>query len=165
MKLDITTCVEGDYSDSVVTCEITKRVLFYNGASIEVNLITKPEVSGHSLGKLNVLFRDKSKDKNDDTGKYFAHVSFAQKQMLIWMFGKYWIQDRENYVKIILVVSGFALSETWHFIRNEIKDTEEEAMKELPKPKDSVSKIGNVSPVLFQDTPVLRTHKDSSSYR
>lgn len=121
MNLTFSYCKDDDYCDTPFTSKVYKRILFHpEKGRLEVSLVLLPEVSGHSDGKFNVMFLAKyPKDAPENDKKYFAKITFLQRQKLLWMFGGHWFQNTENIWRIathfITFISGYVL---YYFTHN-----------------------------------------------
>jgi|DEB0MinimDraft_6_1074348.scaffolds.fasta_scaffold56182_2 hypothetical protein len=156
MKFNIYYCEDEGYSKEFEVCNVKHRLLEFQCEKLEVELITKPEVKGHSNGNLNVMFLDKKYSMDDDEGKYFTNVNWFELFRLKWMFGQYWVQKAESQAQLAMLVLGYLLGILTPFIVEKLdkpNDTQLEQVQEVSQPNSA-----DVS-----TTPLPATKSDSST--
>lgn len=113
MKLKLHYCNGEDYSSDFIEAEFKHRLLTLpNFEKIEVTYSFDPQTKGYSDDKLNVEFIN-----TDDSitpinkRKYFALLTFWQKQKISWNYDNHYLQKDTGYgnMKWILgYIIGFA---------------------------------------------------------
>lgn len=108
MRLIVYDCSGENYNERSIVCKLDKRLLHHTvKGKLEVDAIFLPEVSGHSEGRLNLMFKDKNESIPENERKFFIKVNAIQREQIRWMFGKNWIQQSNNIWDLLKIIWGF----------------------------------------------------------
>jgi len=110
MELQIYWCDGEAYSADYEICVIKHQTLYFKDQKIEIELTSKlsQKVIGQSDGRFNVMFKDDNDELPENERLYFTKVGWYKKYRLQQMFVKLWIQQDNNWLKILTAIGIIA---------------------------------------------------------